>query len=171
MLWAMVRNILFILFLMALPFAVMAKPSELFAVQVGSYKHFEEDAKKSVRQYGKVHVLTYKNLSRVTVGEFTDRKEATALLKKLRKAGFKDAFVRQIGYVDLQRVRSDIEKFNLLISDMDALAFYLDGVMYLFQGNGYIQIPRYHERNLVEKEESPKITHYGYSSWGGKYYK
>lgn len=165
MLCIMTRSLLLVIILTALPFFASAKPTEIFAVQVGSYKYFEDDAKKSVRQYGEVHVLTYKNLSRVIVGEFTSRQEATALLQKLRDAGFADAFVRQIGYVDLNKVRSDIEKFNLLISDMDALAFYLDGVMYLFQGNGYIQIPRYHQGNLVDNRDRSKILYYGYSPW------
>ena len=161
----MTRSLFLLVILIALPFTVCAKPTELFAVQVGSYKHFEDDAKKSVRKYGEVHVLTYKNLSRVTVGEFTNRQEATALMQKLRDAGYTDAFVRQIGYVDLNKVRSDIEKFNLLISNMDALAFYLDGVMYLFQGNGYIQIPRYHQGNLVDNRDRAKILYYGHSPW------
>lgn len=138
----MTRNLLLLLIFTGLPFAAFAQPTEIFTVQVGSYKQFAEDTKKTVRQFGEVHVLTFKNLSRVTVGEFTDRQAATVLLKELKNAGFEDAFVRQIGYTDLSKVRSDIEKFNVLIAGMDAQAFYLDGNMYLFQGNGYIQIPR-----------------------------
>ena len=138
----MTRNLLLLLIFIGLPFTAFAQPTEVFTVQVGSYKHFAEDAKKSVRKFGEVHVLTFKNLSRVTVGEFTNRQAATVLLHKLKDAGFEDAFVRQIGYIDLSQVQSDIEKFNVLIAGMDAQAFYLDGNMYLFQGNGYIQIPR-----------------------------
>ena len=124
------------------PGYLFAANSEIFSVQIGSYKHFAEDTKKAVSQYGIVHVFTFKNLSRVTVGEFTDRKAAEVLKNKLRKAGYKDAFVRQTGYANLAQAKSTIEKFNLLISEMDAQAFYLDGHMYLFQGNGYIRIHR-----------------------------
>lgn len=138
----MARNLIFLLIFTSLPIAAFAQPTEIFTVQVGSYKQFAEDTKKSVRQFGEVHVLTFKNLSRVTVGEFTDRHAATVLLKELKDAGFEDAFIRQIGYADLSKVQSDIEIFNVLIAGMDAQAFYLDGNMYLFQGNGYIQIPR-----------------------------
>ena len=136
----MTRSLILLLIFLSLPLAVFAQPTEIFAVQIGTYKHFEEDAKKSALKFGEVHVFTFQNLSRVTVGEFTSRQSATSQLQKLKDAGFSDAFVRQIGYVDLDNVQSDIEKFNVLISEMDAQAFYLDGSMYLFQGRGYIKL-------------------------------
>ncbi len=136
----MPRNLLLLLVFTGLPFTIFAQPTEIFAVQIGTYKHFAEETKKSVLQFGEVHVLTYENLSRVTVGEFTNRQEATALLQKLKEAGFKDAFVRQIGYIDLKKVQSNIEKFNLLIAEMDAQVFYLDGYKYIFMGNGYMEM-------------------------------
>jgi len=136
----MIRIILFLLLIS--PACLLAANSEIFSVQIGSYKHFAEDTKNAVSEYGVVHVFTFKNLSRVTVGEFTDRREAEKLKVKLRAAGYQDAFVRRTGYVNLAQAKSTIEKFNILISEMDAQAFYLDGHMYLFQGNGYIRIHR-----------------------------
>ena len=138
----MPRNLIFILFITCLPIAVFAQPSEIFTVQIGTYQQYEDNARKSAGKFGEVHVFTFQNLSRVTVGEFTSREEATKLLQKLKQSGFEDAFVRQIGYADLSQVQSDIEKFNVLIAESDAQAFYLDGDMYLFQGRGYIKIPR-----------------------------
>ena len=135
-------RIIFLLGLVAWPFNVIAEPSEIFAVQIGSYKQFAEETRKSVDQFGEVHVLTYNDLSRVTVGEFTSRKTANAQLQKLIDAGFKDAFVRKIGYADLSKVQSTIEKFNVLVSEMDAQVFYLDDYKYIFEGSGYIQMPR-----------------------------
>ena len=126
-----------------MPAVVLAEATNIYAVQVGSYKTFAEDAKQIVSKFGEVHVFTFKNLSRVTVGEFKNRQSAADLLSKLKEAGFKDAFVRQVGYTDLAQAKSTIEKFNVLISEMDAQAFYLDGSMYLFQGQGYIKIHRY----------------------------
>ena len=116
--------------------------SEIYSVQIGSYKHFAEKTKNAVGQFGVVHVFTFNNLSRVTVGEFTDRSAAENLKSQLQNAGYEDAFVRQTGYTDLSRANSVIEKFNILISEMDAQAFYLDGHMYIFQGTGYIRIHR-----------------------------
>ena len=123
-----------------MPLSSHAQQTEIFAVQIGSYRHFEEDTKKTAQKFGEVHVFKFKNLSRVTVGEFTNKQAATTLLSKLKQAGFKDAFVRRTGYVDLNKAHTTIQKFNILISEMDAQAFYLDGSMYLYQGKGYIKI-------------------------------
>lgn len=123
-----------------MPFSSHAQQTEIFAVQIGSYRHFAEDTKKTAQKFGEVHIFTFKNLSRVTVGEFTNKQAATTLLNELKQVGFKDAFVRRTGYVDLNKVHTTIQKFNILISEMDAQAFYLDGSMYLYQGQGYIKI-------------------------------
>ena len=131
-----------LILLLIAPLNAYATNSEIFSVQIGTYKHFAEKTKEAVSRYGIVHVFTFKNLSRVTVGEFTDKGAAERLRDKLRHAGYKDAFVRQTGYVNLANKNNTIEKFNILISEMDAQAFYLDGHMYLFQGNGYIRIHR-----------------------------
>ena len=135
-------RILLYLVLFSLPLIAFTQPTEIFAIQIGTYKHFAQDAKESVSQFGEVHVLTYENLSRVMVGEFTQKQEATTVLQQLKEAGFKDAFIRQIGYADLTKVQSDIEKFNLLIAEMDAQVFYVDDYKYIFEGSGYIQLPR-----------------------------
>lgn len=136
----MIRLVL--LLLLVVPLNSFAGNSEIFTVQVGTYKHFAEKTKANVSQYGLVHVFTHKNLSRVTVGEFTSRQAAETLKRKLHMAGYKDAFVRCTGIVNLENTSSTIEKFNILISEMDAQAFYLDGHMYLFQGSGYVRIHR-----------------------------
>ena len=133
------RILFLILTLYILPAAVFAEMTDIFTIQIGTYRHFEEDTRRSVQQFGDVHVFTFKNLSRVTVGEFTNKKAASVLLQKLRSIGFNDAFIRKVGHTDLSKAQG-IEKFNVLISEMNAHAFYLDGHMYLFQGNGYIKI-------------------------------
>lgn len=134
-------RILLILILIS-PCSSFAAESEIFSVQIGTYKHLAEDTKNNVDKFGIVHVFTFNNLSRVTVGEFTSRRAAEKLKVKLQNAGYQDAFVRRTGHVNLEKAKSTIEKFNVLISEMDARAFYLDGHMYLFQGNGYIRIHR-----------------------------
>lgn len=138
----MVRNLLLLFALICFSQNLFAEPTEIFAIQIGSYKQFAEETRKAVVQYGEVHILTYKELSRVTVGEFSSRQAATAQLQKLKDAGFADAFIRQIGYADLNKVQSTIEKFNVLVSEMDAQVFYLDDYKYIFEGSGYIQMPR-----------------------------
>ena len=125
-----------------LPVLLCAQPSEIYAVQIGTYKQFAAEARQAVSEFGVVHVLTYDDLSRVTVGEFTDRQQAAILLEQLKEAGFADAFIRKIGYTDLSKIQSNIEKFNVLVAEMDAQVFYLDDYKYVFEGSGYIQLPR-----------------------------
>ena len=135
------KFILFCLFI-TYPFSGWAEPSEIFAVQIGTYKQFAAKAKQLASQFGVVHVLTFEGLSRVTVGEFSDKQRAAQLLTQLKQAGFNDAFIRKIGFADLGNVRSDIEKFNVLLAEMDAQVFYLNEYKYVFEGRGYIQLPR-----------------------------
>ncbi|MDW3094821.1 MAG: SPOR domain-containing protein [Gammaproteobacteria bacterium] len=151
-----------ILFLFAaiiiLPSISMAQKSEIFAVQIGTYEKFAADNKRKVRNFDNVHVFTFKNKSRVTVGEFTRRENATELLKKLKSIGFSDAFIRRTGYVDLDNARSTIEKFNILISEMDAKAFYLDGDMYIFQGTGYIKIHHLNPKQVSNSRQTLNLN-------------
>ncbi len=144
----MKQRFLLLLCLITFSTVINANQTEIYAVQVGTYKEFADSAKNAASQYGEVHIFKFKNLSRVTVGEFTSREEANVLLKKLKQVGFNDAFVRRTGYVDISKPRSILEKFNVLISELDAHAFYLDGSMYLYQGNGYIKIHKLEQNNL-----------------------
>ena len=141
----MIRPSLLLIILLALPAVSIAQRTEIFAVQIGTYEKFAANTKQAVKDFDHVHVFTFKNQSRVTVGEFTSRESAKTLLRDLKNAGFKDAFIRLTGYVDLNAPHSTIEKFNILISEFDAKAFYLDGDMFIFQGKGYIKI---HHQNL-----------------------
>lgn len=138
----LMRIIFLVILFVISPFSANAEPSEIFAIQIGTYKQFADDAKQSVSRFGVVHVLTYENLSRVTVGEFTSRQQAAELLQQLKQAGFEDAFIRKVGFADLSKVQSNIEKFNLLLAEMDAQVFYLDDYKYIFEGSGYIQLPK-----------------------------
>ncbi|MFK7793989.1 MAG: SPOR domain-containing protein [Gammaproteobacteria bacterium] len=125
-------------------------------MQIGTYEKFADKTKQAVKGFDDVHVFTYKNISRVTVGEFTSKDSAKTLLRDLKKVGFKDAFIRRTGYVDLNETHSTIEKFNILISEFDAKAFYLDGDMFIFQGKGYIKI---HHQNLEKiSRAKPEIN-------------
>ena len=150
----MTRLSLLLIIFLALPAVSLAQRTEIFAVQIGTYEKFAADVKQAVKGFDNVHVFTYMNQSRVTVGEFITRDSANALLTKLKNAGFKDAFIRRTGYVDLNKSQSTIEKFNILISELDAKAFYLDGEMFIFQGTGYIKI---HHQN-VDQVFSTKST-------------
>ena len=141
----MIRISLLLITFLALPAVSFAQKIEVYAVQIGTYEKFAADTKRSVENFDNVHVFTYKNQSRITVGEFTTKDNAKVLLTRLKNAGFKDAFIRQTGYVDSNKPPSTIEKFNILISEIDAKAFYLDGDMFIFQGTGYIKI---HHQNL-----------------------
>ena len=69
------RTIFIAILFVISPFSAKAETSEIFAIQIGTYKQFAAEAKQSVSRFGVVHVLTYENLSRVTVGEFTSRQK------------------------------------------------------------------------------------------------
>jgi hypothetical protein len=150
----MVRLYFLLIIFLTLPTVAYAQKTEVFAIQIGTYEKFSAETKQAVKHFDNVHVFKYRNQSRVTVGEFISRDNAKPLLTELKKAGFKDAFIRRTGYVDLNNPHSTIEKFNILISELDAKAFYLDGVMFIFQGTGYIRI---HHQNL-DKISSIKPT-------------
>ncbi|MFK8027338.1 MAG: SPOR domain-containing protein [Gammaproteobacteria bacterium] len=140
----MIRLGLLLLLVFSYSTAAVAQRTEIYAVQIGTYEKFANNSKQLVKNFENVHTFTYQNMSRVTVGEFTSKESAKPLLAKLKKTGFKDAFIRRTGYVDLNKPHSTIEKFNILISELDAKAFYLDGELFIFQGQGYIRI--HHQR-------------------------
>ena len=152
----MIRPYLLLIIFLGLPAASLAQESEIFSVQIGTYEKFSADIKQSVKHFDNVHVFTYKNQSRITVGEFTTRDSAKPILRELKNAGFNDAFVRRTGIVDLTKTHSTIQKFNILISELDAKAFYLDGDMFIFQGTGYIKI--HHQDLDTVSSTNPKIN-------------
>jgi hypothetical protein len=152
----MTRLSLLLIIILTFPAVSLAQTTEIYAVQIGIYEKFSADAKQSVKNFDNVHVFTYKNKSRVTVGEFTSKDSAIGLLRELKNAGFKDAFIRRTGYVDLNKTQSTIEKFNILISELDARAFYLDGDMFIFQGSGYIKI--HHQKPDQVSSAKPTIN-------------
>lgn len=136
----MIRHAFLILIVFSYSTVAIAQRTEIYAVQIGTYEKFAERTKQLVKNFDNVHTFTYQNMSRVTVGEFTTKDSANSLLVELKRVGFKDAFIRRTGYVDLNKPHSTIEKFNILISELDAKAFYLDGELFIFQGRGYIKI-------------------------------
>jgi|TARA_B110000238_G_C16131263_1_gene441545 hypothetical protein len=144
----MLRFYLLLIISLTLPTVAYAQKTEVFAIQIGTYEKSSSDTKQAVKHFDNVHVFKYRNQSRITVGEFISRDNAKPLLTELKKAGFKDAFIRRTGYVDLSNPHSIIEKFNILISELDAKAFYLDGDMFIFQGTGYIRVHHQNPENI-----------------------
>ena len=82
-------------------------------------------------------------LRAVTVGEFSQKADAEAKLKQIQNAGFADAFIRKVGTAPEHSEHNhlEIQKFNLLAQKLNARSLYLDGTMYLKQGNRYIKVP------------------------------
>lgn len=89
----MSRIVFTLVILLILPSVSFAYKTEIYAVKIGSYEKYSSDVKQAVKKYDHVHVFTFKNLSRITIGEFTSKESAKPLLKKLVTAGFKDAFI------------------------------------------------------------------------------
>jgi len=139
-------------------FFSIAHSADIYSIQIGTYKKYAPEIKTAVNAHDDVHVFTYKNKSRITIGEFSSKNQAQPLLSQLISEGYKDAFIRKTGQVDISRNPSVIEKFNILISEMDARAFYLDGEMYIFQGKGYIKIHHSKPKALSSLDTSSSLN-------------
>lgn len=94
------RGVLFIVACLA-PLAAVSQSvsSEYFVVQVGAFANPRPEVLQSLGAYGAVTIEPKDELSRVLVGKFVAKTDARALLGKLRTAGYKDAFIRQVSRV------------------------------------------------------------------------
>ena len=138
------RNII-ITVLLCLPLnVVLAHSSNTYTVQIGTYKNDPpQDLLHKAEQFGPIHRIWFNKITRVTVGEFSQKADAEAKLKQIQNAGFADAFIRKVGTAPEHSDHNhlEIQKFNLLAQKLNARSLYLGGTMYLKQGNRYIKVP------------------------------
>ncbi len=69
-----------------------------FKLQVGAFRNFEPSRAKKyekAKEFGELNTEPYaaENMTRLVVGQFSSHADATLALRKLRKKGFRDAFV------------------------------------------------------------------------------
>ena len=123
---------------------VHAHSSSTYSVQIGTYKNDPpEELLVKAERFGPVYQIWFNKITRVTVGEFSQKSEAEIKLQEIHDAGFKDAFVRKVGSASVHNEHNhlEIQKFNLLAQKLNARSLYLNGTMYLKQGNRYIKVP------------------------------
>ena len=136
---------LILISLIYLPLAHLAYGHDIdtYSIQIGTYQNPPAELIESARKFGPVHQLWFNKLTRITVGEFSQESEALKKLPEIRQAGFEDAFVRKIGTAPYHSDHNhlEIQKFNLLAEELNARSLYLNGKMYLKQGDQYIKIP------------------------------
>jgi len=117
-----------------------------YTVQVATYRNVPSNFVESLNQYGKVHAIQAGELTRVSIGSFDSRDGATNLLNKLRNEGFDDAFINRLGASTSSHSHSKIEqssemtKFHSLSPSEQDQAVFLDGKLFLKQGERFIPV-------------------------------
>lgn len=71
-----------------------------FTIQVGAYKDLSREVLDKAESLGAVDTVRSGSITKVTVGEYSDRATASAALPAVQSAGFSDAFVRQVEHSD-----------------------------------------------------------------------
>lgn len=114
-----------------------------YTIQIGTYKNPPEELIRTAKKFGPVHEIWFNKLTRITVGEYSQKTEALNKLQEIKHAGFHDAFVRKVGSARIHTNHDhlEIQKFNLLAEELNARTLYLNDKMYLKQGHQYIKIP------------------------------
>lgn len=137
------RNLL-IFMLIFLPLSMAdAHNLNTYTIQIGTYKNPPDDLIRAAKYFGPVHEIWFNKLTRITVGEYSQKSEALNKLQEIKQAGFHDAFVRKVGSARIHTNHDhlEIQKFNLLAEELNAQSLYVNGKMYLKQGHQYIKIP------------------------------
>ena len=120
--------------------------SSSYRVQIAIYKNLPEDFVASAEKFGSVHTSQAGELTRVSVGSFSNRSEAQDLLSQLKQAGYEDAFISQTGsrMTNTQHQESpssEMAKFRNLSDAEKDRAVFVDGKLHLKEGNRFIPIP------------------------------
>ena len=135
----------FTIFIVSFVFLGMAQGHDLntYTIQIGTYNNPPDQILQAAKKFGPVHQIWFNKLTRITVGEFSHKSEALKQLLYIKQAGFDDAFVRKVGTARIhdQHDHLEIQKFNLLAKELNARSLYVNGKMYLRQGDHYIKIP------------------------------
>lgn len=82
------------------PISTPPGQSTYFSVQIGAFRQLDPTMLQSLQRYGVVNIERSVPLSRVSIGEFPTKAEARVFAGELKKHGFEDAFIREIGTLD-----------------------------------------------------------------------
>ncbi len=94
-------NLLVILFLLfCSSFSHSERAIEVFeqkySVQIGAFRQVSTELIDQLKQYGSIHTQAIGELTRVMVGQFSQKKDAALLLNELVSEGYTDAFITKL---------------------------------------------------------------------------
>ncbi|MFK7794853.1 MAG: SPOR domain-containing protein [Gammaproteobacteria bacterium] len=121
-----------------------------YSVQIATYRNLPNNFLTSAEAFGEVHTSQANGLTRVSIGSFSNRNEAQALLSQLKKAGYEDAFISHLGassspssseHNNPTSPSSEMAKFRNLSDAEKDRAVFVDGKLHLKEGNQFIPIP------------------------------
>ena len=69
-----------------------------YAIQVGAYRNIDTTLQNQLEVLGKVNLVQKGSITRVLIGEYSDRQSATNDLARIQNSGFADAFVRSLDH-------------------------------------------------------------------------
>lgn len=128
-----------------------------YTVQIGAYKYLSQRIINQAERYGQVFQnQSTSNLTRVQVGNFDNRSQAVLLLKQLRSAGYRDAFITQLPYTSEATAVGTLQNSDLQNSQLQSS----DYGVYNSAETQYVQAPTPVSSqvitfdNLTEEEKS-----------------
>ncbi len=132
-----------------------------FTVQIGAYKYLSQDIVNDAEAYGQVFQSKSRNqLTRIQVGAFQSRSQAASLLRQLRSAGYRDAYITLLDYDIASNLPNNTDygvaastqvktaapieiTFDSLTEDEKSKATYLDGKLQIFENGQFLSVSQY----------------------------
>jgi len=153
------KFMMFFLIPMLLPFYLYANEAGgqsgiVYDIQLGAYKRYVEDNFIHLEQYGSLYTKnTKRGLTRVRIGHYESQSEARKALKQIQASGFRDAFM-VTSVTDSADSTADLAAetysrpetmpiWQQLSDEQRRNVVYLDGVLYIKEGNDFISLSEY----------------------------
>ena len=153
------KFMIFFLIPVLLPFCLYADEAGgqseiIYDIQLGAYKRYLDDNFIHLAQYGSLHTKNTKSgLTRVRIGHYESQSEARKALKQIQASGFRDAFI-VTSVTDSADLTADfaVETYSRpetmpiwqqLSDDQRRNVVYLDGALYIKEGNDFISLSEY----------------------------
>jgi len=149
----------FFLVPMLLPFYLYANEGQdqsqiVYNIQLGAYQRYVEDNFVRLEQYGSVHTENIeRGLTRVRIGHYESPSDARKALRQIQASGFQDAFIVTT-VTDSAELTADFAAqtqsrpetmpiWQELSDEQRRNVVYLDGVLYMKEGNDFISLSEY----------------------------
>ncbi len=153
------KFMMFFLIPVFLPFCLSANEMRgqgeiTYDIQLGAYKQYLEDNFLHLEEYGSLHTKNTKSgLTRVRIGHYESQSEAKQALKQIQANGFRDAFVvTSVSHPADLSAELAVENYSRpetmpiwqqLSNEQRRNVVYLDGVLYMKEGNDFISLSEY----------------------------